>query len=752
MNTQGDWAGVPFGKGDDEDVVSNAIVAETKRPTNLKRQFFRLKLLSRPEDQEVVSFTIRFRGGPEESWKWMRDQTSLPDGHLCYQRLQPKDTELSHYFKNFNKELKVHNEASQNAAGVYTVSTLIDGAKGEDSAYREVKMGVVAGFVRFFAVVRLWAPWIAPRHGREKFEIDKDAILLAFLRKDGMHVVILAVSGLGEVQTHMTSDGEGNLILHGRNDAKEEAWGSFIVAVGTNFEEANAAAMYEARRRIMATNQVSDEVEKEIKALEEGPKPQWLEEWYDGFSYCTWNGLGQDLNEQKIFDALKSLRDNNINITNLIIDDNWQSLDSVGEGQSARRWLEFEANKEGFPNGIKHTATEIRKQNPNVKHIAVWHALLGYWGAISPDGKIAKDYKTMKVRKAPGVTGAHWTVVHPDDVDRFYDDFYSFLSSSGIDSVKTDAQFSLDEIIPAPQRAALNKPYQDAWSIAMLKHFSAKAISCMSQAPQIIYHSQLPTNRPRLMVRNSDDFFPDIEDSHPWHVFCNAYNTLFTQHLNALPDWDMFQTSHPWADFHAAARCVSGGPIYFTDTPGKHDVDLIYQMTANTIRGDTVILRPSTLGRSISPYLGYDEAAFLKIGTYHGAARTGTSIIGVFNTTQHTLTEIIPLTDFSGTEEGLHVIRAHKSGRCTKPISRKKAGYNFVSLELGKQGWDTLSAYAMYGPHGTVDGKDTYIANLGLLGKITGAAGVVNTTITSDKNWNVKLWTSLKALGTLGES
>ncbi len=49
----------------------------------------------------------------------------------------------------------------------------------------------------------------------------------------------------------------------------------------------------------------------------------------DGLSYCTWNGLGQNLTEQKLFDALDSLSKNNINISNLIIDDNWQSLVST---------------------------------------------------------------------------------------------------------------------------------------------------------------------------------------------------------------------------------------------------------------------------------------------------------------------------------------------------------------------------------------------------------------------------------------
>lgn len=46
----------------------------------------------------------------------------------------------------------------------------------------------------------------------------------------------------------------------------------------------------------------------------------------DGLSYCTWNGIGQHLTEQKLFDALESLAKNEINISNLIIDDNWQAL------------------------------------------------------------------------------------------------------------------------------------------------------------------------------------------------------------------------------------------------------------------------------------------------------------------------------------------------------------------------------------------------------------------------------------------
>jgi hypothetical protein len=202
-----------------------------------------------------------------------------------------------------------------------------------------------------------------------------------------------------------------------------------------------------------------------------------------------------------VSDALDTLSKENINITNLIIDDNWQSLSS-GETQFQRAWTDFEANKEGFPNGLKKLTTEIRQRHPNVNHIAVWHAILGYWGGVSPKGWIADNYKTIEVEKEPGVAGGKFTVVAPEDSQRMYNDFYAFLASVGIDSAKTDAQFFLSMLQNAPDRRSLIIQYQDAWTIAHLRHFSSRAISCMSQSPEILFHSQLPRNKPRLLVRN----------------------------------------------------------------------------------------------------------------------------------------------------------------------------------------------------------------------------------------------------------
>ena len=92
----------------------------------------------------------------------------------------------------------------------------------------------------------------------------------------------------------------------------------------------------------------------------------------------------------------------------------------------------------------------------------------------------------------------------------------------------------------------------------------------------------------------------------------NAVNSLFMSAL-VQPDWDMFHSQHPASLLHASARVVSchmcfpgvrpgcrgscpcltalscgltclvrvqisGGPVYVSDRPGKHDLDLLKRM------------------------------------------------------------------------------------------------------------------------------------------------------------------------------
>ncbi len=249
------------------------------------------------------------------------------------------------------------------------------------------------------------------------------------------------------------------------------------------------------------------------------------------------------------------------------------------------------------------------------------------------------------------------------------------------------------------------------------------------------------------------DFFPEIPSSHPWHIFSNAHNSLFTSHLNILPDWDMFQTSHPYSFFHAAARCVSGGPIYITDEPGKHDLDLVTQMTARTTKGKTVTLRPSVLGKTTGIYTGYEEERLLRVGTFTGSKYTGSGILGVFNVSPRILSEFIHLNEFPGVEYGeYYIVRAHTTGEIST-VMKLDDQNAVVSLEMATKGWEILSAYPLrsfklkssQGPEGTK------VAVLGLLGKMTGAAAVLNTEIHIEGNGRLRIESSTKALGLLGE-
>jgi hypothetical protein len=641
---------------------------------------------------------------------------------------------------------------------------------------------------------------LAPRHGDNitGFHLSEPAILLSFLRYDGLHVVLLAVNGVDEVLTQFKSSEHGEIVVESRNDSGEDRKFKVLAASAWSFEVANAAVMYEARKLVRQ----SGSYQQLLEQLEELPKhirtesldsdtvlvnstknnnntttkllteddsltPQWLQSWYDSLAYCTWNSLGQDLNAEKIMAGLDSLAQNRIHISTLIIDDNWQSLDGTQgtTNQFQRGWKAFEANPLGFPEGLRAAVSEIRETHPAIRDVAVWHALMGYWGGISPDGEIAKNYKTVEVNFREGTPMAgRKLAVHPDDIHRLYDDFYRFLSSAGVTGVKTDVQFSLDLLADTRDRHSFTNTYQSAWTQAHLRHLAGKAISCMSMVPQILFHSFLPTTTPRIMLRNSDDFFPDVPTSHAWHVFVNAHNALFVQHLNVLPDWDMFQSSHPYSGFHAAARALSGGPIYITDAPGEHDVDLIHQMTALNPRGQTVILRPSCVGKTMGVYDKYDEKGVLKIGVYDGKSDVGTGLLGVFNVAEQEISFILPIIKFpgvnapdspvesSGVSERSWIVRSHMSRRITSPIhpSNPTRPDNLLQCTLPVRGYDVWSALPVH----TFGGLK--LAVLGLLGKFTGAVAIVDTTFKTAESEaetqvsRLKVHVQLKALGVLG--
>lgn len=218
----------------------------------------------------------------------------------------------------------------------------------------------------------------------------------------------------------------------------------------------------------------------------------------------------------------------------------------------------------------------------------------------------------------------------------------------------------------------------------------------------------------------------------------------------------MFQTSHPYSSFHAAGRCISGGPIYFTDEPGQHDVDLIAEMTAPTTQGKTVVLRPTVIGKSVGIYTSYHETRLLRVGSYSGSKRIGTGLLAIFNVSEQVLTEFVHLSEFPGMEDGEeYVVRGHRTGELTHSM-KLHAPSAVLSLEVAIKGWEILSAYPVHsfrlsgGPDNGAEA--TKVAVLGLLGKMTGAAAVLNSEFHIEENGRLRISSSIKALGVLGKS
>ena len=127
-------------------------------------------------------------------------------------------------------------------------------------------------------------------------------------------------------------------------------------------------------------------------------------------------------------------------------------------------------------------------------------------------------------------------------------------------------------------------------------------------------------------MRASDDFYPRDPVSHTIHIAAVAYNSIFLGEI-MQPDWDMFHSFHPAAEYHGSARAISGGPIYVSDAPGKHNFDLLRKL----ILPDGSVLRPRFPGRPTKDCLFTDPArdgiSLLKIWNMNKY----TGVLGVYN-------------------------------------------------------------------------------------------------------------------------
>jgi hypothetical protein len=217
--------------------------------------------------------------------------------------------------------------------------------------------------------------------------------------------------------------------------------------------------------------------------------------------------------------------------------------------------------------------------------------------------------------------------VAPNKLEEMYKRMHTYLADAGIDGVKVDAQSGIgafgvgngggSTIAQACVRAVENSA-KSAFSAGSRLKFSEKnalfnlqlqqrvgtlgqivrktrgilGLSAQNRAQEVdsggllkdsplaltgcMCHSteNLLNYYETSMARASDDFYPKDMAAQTVHLVSCAYNTVMLGEI-ATTDWDMFHSKHPFAAMHAAARAISGGPVYVSDSPGNHDPELL---------------------------------------------------------------------------------------------------------------------------------------------------------------------------------
>ncbi|KAJ6796229.1 stachyose synthase-like [Iris pallida] len=160
---------------------------------------------------------------------------------------------------------------------------------------------------------------------------------------------------------------------------------------------------------------------------------------------------------------------------------------------------------------------------------------------------------------------------------------HSYLSSAGITGVKVDV-IQLLEVICEEYggRVELANAYYKGLTESLIRNFNGTGmISSMQQCNDFFFLGTWQTS----FGRTGDDFWFHDPNGDPmgayWlqglHMIHCAYNSLWMGQM-ILPDWDMFQSDHCCAKFHAGSRAICGGPIYVSDSVGHHDFHLIKQL------------------------------------------------------------------------------------------------------------------------------------------------------------------------------
>jgi len=417
----------------------------------------------------------------------------------------------------------------------------------------------------------------------------------------------------------------------------------------------------------------------------------------------------------------------------------------------SKRLSSFKANRkfEDRADGttLRNHIEALRSKFGSLK-VYCWHTLGGYWGGVSTESDEMKGLRARQVQQHPtqsllevepelswdaaSMCGTGMVGSDRESTRRLFDGIHAYLARSGVDGVKVDAQSGIGPFGygHGGGPVVVGRHVQEM-EASVARHFSGnRCVNCMCHSTENLYQYKTTS-----LIRAADDFYPRDDASQPVHLANVAYNSLFLGEIGHV-DWDMFQSTHPDAAMHAAARAVGGSPVYVSDRPDKHDFELLKKL----VLPDGSILRCKSHGRPTRDILfadvNSDGVSALKLWNMNAV----TGLLGAFNIQgarwdrkRRAFVEcdepdsvsctIKPsdVEDFiHGEDEEVYATFSHR-GQQLKVLQRRESH----AFQLRKREWDLFTISAIKSLRGVS------WAPLGLTAMLNGGGAVVKSNLSS---------------------
>ncbi len=591
----------------------------------------------------------------------------------------------------------------------------------ESFAEKYFDLGEIGGLKTFAGCYRERSPWMYPNIGSDLRDLRSETQFLLAEFKDESNILMMVPYVGDVVRCCLSGRADGHLLMiaeTGDSPLKANDFTGLYMISGTDPH----AMIRKAWKEI-------SEKKGTFTLREDKPLPTST----DLFGWCTYNAMYGNICHDSLVMAARNFRDKDIPVRYFIFDAGWQDI-------RGRMLYSYGALDSKFPEGLAHTVS-VLKNDYGLDQVLVWQTLWGYWMGVDPerfDGKSRKvrllppprmsymleeerDYDidqeaTVGPRFYPGFVGEE---IHLPDYSTHFKEYFAYLKEQNVDGAKVDAMGWVELAGNSTGgRVGIMKEMMDGLQPAAVEYFGNNLINCSALSNEYLFHAAKSN-----ITRSSPDFRPNEPASHGFHIFTNAHTSFWMGDV-ITPDWDMFQSGHAAGDYHAAARALSGGPVYSTEEIGTENKEVLNKLMSS----DGRILRCIEPGRVCRESIFTDPTREKKLLKLYNSNRYN-YVVGAFNCyyneSENTIIQgTAGISDIPGIDDGDYVTYLYSTGELAPLTGDEKIG-----ISLGQLEYDILTFAPVHNGTGII----------GITGKYNPGGGVMAMNWASDTELELDL-------------